>query len=246
VSRKYALLLVLLSLGLAGGLFRSRVLQVQARTANVSSGAVAPFLYPPYPGRAVQSSIFDHSNPDYSEWDRKIVVYSGDIAYKDCPKPPPPGIPPPAGVCEDGYGGYWSYSLGDWVYYNGHDGIDYAMSYRPLFAAADASRVAYAGWQNAQNHREGLGLYVRLTHPNGYSTVYGHMSAISVQTCAVSPCPAIARGEIIGYSGNSGNSTGPHLHFTVRNPQDKVIDPYGWEEKKEPIPGFTIHRTRSG
>ncbi|MFO3797749.1 MAG: peptidoglycan DD-metalloendopeptidase family protein, partial [Anaerolineales bacterium] len=194
------------------------------------------FLYPPFPGRAVQSSIFDHSNPNYTQSDRLIVLYSGDVAQKDCPNPPPPGTPPPRGVCDLGYGIYWSYTLGDWIYYNGHDGIDYAFNYRPIYAAANAEQVVYAGWWDPQNHRSALGLYVKLRHANGYSTVYGHMSALAVQSCTTAPCPLIRQGDVIGYSGNTGNSTGPHLHFSVFNAANKPVDPYGWggEEGADP------------
>lgn len=236
--RRLWLLPVFLGFGLILGLFGGMELKVQARAAEAvaQAGAVAPFLYPPYPGRAVQSSIFDHSNPNYTQTDRRIVLYSGDVAYKDCPNPPPPGPPPPRGVCDNGYGGYWSYSLGDWIYYNGHDGVDYAIAYRPLYAAAEADKVSYAGWWDPQDHRTALGLYVKLQHPNGYSTVYGHMSALAVQTCSSTPCPTVARGQVIGYSGNTGNSTGPHLHFSVFNAANKPVDPYGWggEEGSDP------------
>ena len=86
-----------------------------ADRSNAPLQAVTPFLYPPYPGTASQESIFDHSTPNYT-YDNKIVAFTGDQANKNCPVPAPPGTPPPqAGVCNAGAGGYWSYSLGDWV-----------------------------------------------------------------------------------------------------------------------------------
>lgn len=191
-------------------------------------GTVTPFLYPPYPGSASQESIFDHSTPNYT-YDNIVLGYTGDIARKNCPSPAPPGTPPPqAGVCNAGAGGYWSYSLGDWVYYDGHDGVDYGISYRPVYAAADADQIVYAGWWDPQNHKVNLGIYVRLHHPNGYNTYYGHMSSVAVQSCSTPGCTFVPHGEMLGISGTTGNSSGPHLHLLVRNPSNRSVDPYGW------------------
>ena len=152
---------------------------------------------------------------------------------KKCPSPAPAGTPPPvAGVCDAGQGIYWSYSLGDWVAYDGHDGIDFGISYRPVYAAADADQIVYAGWWDPQNHKVNLGIYVRLHHSNGYSTYYGHMSAVAVQSCSTPGCTFVPHGEMLGISGTTGNSTGPHLHLLVRDPNNKSVDPYGWKSNK--------------
>lgn len=191
--------------------------------------AVTPFLYPPYPGMASQESVFDHSSPNYVP-NKRVIAFNGQEAYKNCPSPQPAGTNPPrAGVCDAGYGIYWSYSLGSWLAYDGHNGIDYGMRYRPVYAAADTDRVVYAGWSNPQDHRVGLGLYVKLHHSNGYSTSYGHLSAVAVQSCPSNGCVVLPHGEWIGFSGNTGNSSGPHLHFQLVNPTGKAIDPYGWQ-----------------
>lgn len=193
------------------------------------AGAVAPFLFPPFPGLASEESIFDHTSPNYTQSDNRIVSYGGHEARKNCPSPQPPGTnPPEPGVCDQGFGLYWSYDLGGWLAYNGHDGIDYGVSYRPVYAAADADRVMYSGWWDPQNHQASYGIYVKLHHSNGYLTTYGHMSAVAVQACATDGCASISHGEMLGISGTTGNSTGPHLHFGVTAPNGKSIDPYGW------------------
>src|SRR5512140_3089560 len=88
-----------------------------------SSAQIAPFLYPPFPGSASEESIFDHTSPNYSQTDNRIISYGGHEARKNCPSPQPAGTKPPqAGVCDQGYGIYWSYDLGGWMSYNGHDG----------------------------------------------------------------------------------------------------------------------------
>jgi hypothetical protein len=199
---------------------------------------VEPFLYPPYPGTATENAIFDHSSPDYSQTDNRLITFTGDQATKVCPNTTSFGkAPPQSGVCDLGSGIYWSYSLGDWLFYNGHDGIDYGLQYSPLYASADTDQVVYAGWQDPMDHTYSMGLYVRLLHTNGYSTTYGHMSTVAVQSCSFVGCANFPHGELIGYSGNTGNSTGPHLHFRVANPSNKSIDPYGWTgEYADPWP----------
>lgn len=85
-----------------------------------------------------------------------------------------------------------------------HPGIDIAVDYgTPVYASA-AGYVQQAGWYG------GYGKYIRLGHDFGYETAYGHMSRL-----AVSAGSFVKKGEIIGYVGSTGYSTGPHLHFEI-------------------------------
>ena len=85
-----------------------------------------------------------------------------------------------------------------------HPGIDIAVDYgTPVYASA-AGYVQQAGWYG------GYGKYIRLGHDFGYETAYGHMSSL-----AVSAGSFVKKGEIIGYVGSTGYSTGPHLHFEI-------------------------------
>ena len=85
-----------------------------------------------------------------------------------------------------------------------HPGIDIAANYGdPVYASA-AGDVEQAGWNG------GYGRYIKISHGNGYETAYGHMSSL-----AVSSGESVKKGDIIGYVGSSGYSTGPHLHFEV-------------------------------
>ncbi len=128
--------------------------------------------------------------------------------------------------------------------YSGHNGIDYALRYE-LVRAAAAGNVAYAGWDNAANHRTGYGLYVDIDHTNGFHTIYGHMSVLHVETG--DPIPESDEFlRILGRSGNTGwcagwEGTGPdgrctdndpptwgsHLHSHVTH-NGRVVNPYGW------------------
>jgi murein DD-endopeptidase MepM/ murein hydrolase activator NlpD len=94
-----------------------------------------------------------------------------------------------------------------------HDGIDLAAAAgAPIVAAADG-RITSAGWHG------GYGRAVSITHENGIKTTYGHMSRI-----AAYPGELVHRGQVIGYVGSSGLSTGPHLHFEVTR-NGRAINP---------------------
>lgn len=107
-----------------------------------------------------------------------------------------------------------------------HTGIDMADPQgTPIGAAAPGLAYAFQDNQRYGNH-------VIVVHPGGFETVYGHM----VRT-AVSWGEAVTAGQVIGYLGSTGNSTGPHLHFEVRFagvPQDPM--PYLTGNPAEPFP----------
>lgn len=88
-----------------------------------------------------------------------------------------------------------------------HRGLDFRAAWgSPIVAVADGV-VARAGWAG------GYGNQVRLNHEGGLATSYSHMSRI-----AVAPGSRVRQGQVIGYIGTTGLSTGPHLHFeTYRN-----------------------------
>lgn len=86
-----------------------------------------------------------------------------------------------------------------------HEGVDIGANYGSPVVAAEAGRVLRAGY------RGGYGLCIDIAHGNGVVTRYAHLSS-----AAVKPGQRVERGQFIGRSGSSGNSTGPHLHFEVR------------------------------
>ena len=86
-----------------------------------------------------------------------------------------------------------------------HSGLDIAVqSGTPVLAAAPG----YVAWAKTGNS---YGNYIMIIHPGGYATLYAHLSSMNVAQDQY-----VGRGEIIGYSGSTGLSTGPHLHFEVR------------------------------
>lgn len=95
-----------------------------------------------------------------------------------------------------------------------HAGLDFtAPQGTPIYATADG-RIKMAGFDNS-----GFGNHVIINHGYGYETVYGHMVRVKARSGNT-----IKRGEVIGYVGSTGKSTGPHCHYEVhRNGQP--VDP---------------------
>jgi len=178
----------------------------------------------------------------YNEWNsldegeqpregQLLVVPGGqgeEVAWQPPPEYPAPG---PAGysygVCSGaavtgpGANGWFILPTGSarvsgWYFRDprnpGHIGLDYACNLGDPIYAGDNSVVTIAGWNG------GYGIMVELNHGNGFVTRYGHFDSIAVG-CGQS----IYQGQLLGYCGTTGWSTGPHLHFEIRHngvPQD--------------------------
>lgn len=91
-------------------------------------------------------------------------------------------------------------------YWSGHLALDFAVGVGDPVFASDTGVVIYSGWNST-----GYGNMVMIDHGNGYQTLYAHLSSTSV-ACGSS----VYQGQVIGFGGSTGNSTGPHLHFEVR------------------------------
>jgi len=97
-----------------------------------------------------------------------------------------------------------------------HDGIDIAAPRGTPLHAADTGEVVWAGWRT-----DGLGYAVIIDHHNGYVTVYGHQ----MRRPPVRVGQYVRRGQVIGYMGSTGHSTGPHVHFIIRTPARHYYNP---------------------
>lgn len=87
-----------------------------------------------------------------------------------------------------------------------HTGVDWAAPLGTPIYAAGSGTVERVGWES------GYGKYVRIRHANGYETAYGHMTAFARSTQAGA---RVRQGQVIGFVGSTGMSTGAHLHFEV-------------------------------
>ncbi|MBQ2614125.1 MAG: M23 family metallopeptidase [Clostridia bacterium] len=103
---------------------------------------------------------------------------------------------PAQGVLTSEYGERWG---------RNHSGIDIGGEDGSNILAADGGTISFAGWV------EGYGNYLSIDHGNGFETAYAHCSELLVAQGEV-----VSQGQVIAYMGNTGNSTGPHLHFEVK------------------------------
>src|SRR3990167_4026899 len=99
----------------------------------------------------------------------------------------------------------------------GHNGLDWPCAEGTEILATHDGEAAYYEEKDSSGNFIGYGKYISIRdRENGFKTEYCHLSKV-VKTGQVKA------GEVIGLSGNTGNSSGPHLHFTLKNP--KAIDP---------------------
>jgi len=94
-----------------------------------------------------------------------------------------------------------------------HRGVDLAASAGTPIVATASGLVSVSGWSG------GYGLLVTIEHPDGWQTRYGHMSRVNVL-----PGQQVMQGDVIGFVGSTGNSTGPHVHYEVRR-DGRAINP---------------------
>ncbi len=94
-----------------------------------------------------------------------------------------------------------------------HPGLDFGCARNTVVVAADNGVVVRAGWMG------GLGLAIAVQHANGNVTWYAHNTSV-----LLSEGEKVQRGQILAYSGSTGRSTGPHVHFEVRY-MDVPLDP---------------------
>ena len=141
------------------------------------------------------------------------------------------------GIMRSGFGVRKHPVLG---YTRAHTGVDWAAPIgTPIYASGNGT-IEKMGWEG------GYGRYIRMRHANGYETAYGHMSAFAK---GVDVGKNVRQGQIIGFVGSTGLSTGPHLHYEiiintrfvdpmkVKLPRGRVLDGAA-------LAGFDKERTR--
>ena len=116
-----------------------------------------------------------------------------------------------------------------------HDGLDLVASTgTPVYAASDGVVVGAAP-------NGGYGNWIRIDHRGTQSTVYGHLSGFA---SGIEVGAHVNQGDLIGFVGNTGRSTGPHLHFEILS-NDKAVDPLAYPEiKRAQLRGADLERFR--
>lgn len=99
----------------------------------------------------------------------------------------------------------------------GHKGIDYLCPLGTPVLASESGTVVKSGWDNT-----GYGYCVVIQHKDGNKTLYAHLQSQPL----VHVGEKVKKSQLLGYSGSTGNSTGPHLHFEARGPDGKAFDPF--------------------
>ncbi len=97
--------------------------------------------------------------------------------------------------------------------YRPHLGVDFAAKRGTPLLAVASGKIIYSGWMG------GYGRVVKIKHSNGYISLYAHQSRIRVKKGT-----HVKKGQIIGYVGSSGRSTGPHLHFGLYK-KNRAVNP---------------------
>ncbi|HSP17437.1 MAG TPA: M23 family metallopeptidase [Thermoanaerobaculia bacterium] len=129
-----------------------------------------------------------------------------------------PSIAPVRGILTDGFGGRSDPFTGE---PGTHNAVDISSAVGQAVRAPADGIVVKAEWAN------GYGNVIYLSHGYGYSTRYGHLKSF-----AAHPGDKVKRGDIIGYVGSTGRSTGPHLHYEVRlnnnpvNPLEYILNAF--------------------
>lgn len=116
------------------------------------------------------------------------------------------------GIMRSGFGGRRHPILG---YTRAHTGVDWAAPFgTPIFASGNGT-VEKSGWEG------GYGKFILLKHANGYETAYGHMTAFAK---GIEPGKTVRQGQVIGFVGSTGLSTGAHVHYEIRV-NGRFVDP---------------------
>lgn len=189
------------------------ILPVPGIRHTVESGESLSWIAEKYDGSVAEIREFNGmDSEEVLAIGDKIIVPNGTITSgpeQDRPEPeastPPPQSAPPAA------GGYYATPVSGAVLTQGLHGfnaVDFGAPHgTPITAAADGTVMIarQSGWNG------GYGLYVVIEHANGTQTLYSHNSSNTV-----SVGESVIQGQVIGYIGTTGRTTGPHLHFEVR------------------------------
>ena len=211
--------------GSAAGLIAAAAATVSASPALANASAAAADIAAPL--HAAQSARAPGALGSGDEQFHSLFV-SWQSLDGGAPAARGPSVSIPTLIPVDGYRTTSEYGMREHPILGGrraHKGIDLATAVgTPIHAAADGV-VARADWFG------GYGLYVQLEHGGAMETRYGHMSHLNVAAGQ-----RVHKGDVIGYVGTTGHSTGPHLHYEVRV-NGEAVNPMPYMQSALGLPG---------
>ena len=179
--------------------------------------------------RLIEQEVFENPAGDlYEEWDNELTHYNGSAIPDEttidlrgfC-------MPTPSRVITSNFGARWGRQ---------HKGLDIKVYVGDTIRAAFSGKVRIVKYEP-----RGYGKYVVIRHYNGLETYYGHMSA-----WLVSENDEVRAGDPIGLGGNTGRSTGSHLHFETRICGVALNPALMFDFRNQDVTGdfYTFHRSR--
>ena len=219
-----------ISVAASYGVYRYRVVETRVDAAGSAAGPEVPglrLMVPVSGGMRVTTAALTAEDPDGQAelaQETAVALAQADFASTAGTAAPAPGhlLWPCSGPITQPFGPT-SYAFEFPYVYQGvsyphfHTGVDIGVGLgTPVSAAADGV-VVLAGTNVVGGHVVGYGTYVVIAHGGGLYTLYGHLSKLGVAAG-----DHVRAGQVIGLSGSTGNSTGPHLHFEVRMGADPV------------------------
>jgi murein DD-endopeptidase MepM/ murein hydrolase activator NlpD len=205
------------------------ILPVDGAYHTVMEGETAETIAEDYDvaSAALHNSWNDLKEGQMLQQGQFLVIPGGQGEDFDWEPPPPPPARPGVGTAAGSWGNCGdtavsgpgalgsfilptgSYAVSGWYFRDprkpSHIGLDYKCYLGDPIYAADNGVVVFAGWSG------GYGNLVRVRHGNGYETYYAHFDSFAVG-CG----QAVYQGQILGYCGSTGWSSGPHLHYEIR------------------------------
>lgn len=177
--------------------------------------------------KTISADLADPASDIYTNWNNKLWSLEGHVAANYKIDLRGFHMPTPSRVVTSNYGPRWG---------RRHQGLDIKVYTGDTIRAAFDGKVRVVACEGL---RKGYGYYIVIRHPNGLETLYGHLSRQLVVEDQI-----VHAGDVIGLGGNTGRSTGSHLHFETRLLGEAIDPRYMFDFPNQDVTGdFYVART---